>query len=100
MWKEAMTADATLEKLCLRPDGEFTYDPIAMIMACIGDMKKYATAEDPVWRASFQAAKTQLAYNRYVHRVSRKHHVPILLMRQYCDANDPKQVLGPAAARY
>lgn len=100
LWKKAMVADAALEKLCLQPSGEFTYDPIAMIMACISDMKKFETAEDPVWQASFRAAKTQLAFNKYIRLISKRYNVPILLIRQHCDSIDPKKVLGNEASRY
>lgn len=100
LWKKAMYADAALEKLCLDEHHEFKYDPIAMIMACISDMKKFERMDDPVWQASYKAAKTQLAFNRRIRRISQQHNIPILLIRHYCDKIDPKEVLGQDAPRY
>lgn len=100
LWKKAMFADAALEKLCLDEQSEFKYDPIAMIMACISDMKKFKTTDHPVWMASYAASKTQLAFNHYIRRISKQHYIPIILIRQHCDAINPKDILGKDAARY
>lgn len=86
MWKIVLATDAAVEKLCMGSGGEYKYDPIAMIIACMQDLEKFKETDNPVWKACYLAADAQLSFQRYMLHISKKFKFDFMLVRQTCNA--------------